>query len=61
MFVIKVGEIVEGAVVLEIDDPSGRVACALSNYHVWYIVEPNKNEAVEWKDNIHFIENFFDM
>jgi hypothetical protein len=47
-------------VVLEIGDPSGRVACALSNYHVWYIVEPNKNEAVEWKENIHFIEDFFD-
>ena len=60
MFCDKVGEIVEGAVVLEIGDPSGRVACALSNYNVWYIVEPNKNEAIEWKDNIHFIEDFFD-
>jgi predicted SAM-dependent methyltransferase len=60
MFCYKVGEIVEGAVVLEIGDPSGRVACALSNYNVWYIVEPNKNEAIEWKENIHFIEDFFD-
>lgn len=60
LFCDKVGEIVEGAVVLEIGDPSGRVACALSNYNVWYIVEPNKNEAIEWKENIHFIEDFFD-
>jgi predicted SAM-dependent methyltransferase len=60
MFCDKVGEIVEDAVVLEIGDPSGRVACALSNYDVWYIVEPNKNESVQWKENIHFIEDFFD-
>jgi len=60
MFCDKVEGIVEGAVVLEIGDPSGRVASALSNYDVWYIVEPNKNKAVEWKENIHFIEGFFD-
>ena len=60
LFCDKLKGIVEGGVVLEIGDPSGRFACALSNYDVWYIVEPNKNDAVEWKDNIHFIEDFFD-
>ena len=60
VFCNKVGDIVEGKVVLEIGDPSGRVACALDNYKDWYIVEPNKNESVQWKENVHFIEGFFD-
>jgi len=60
VFCNKVGEIVEGKVVLEIGDPSGRVACAVDNYKDWYIVEPNKNESIQWKNNINFIEQFFD-
>ena len=60
VFCNKVGEIVGGGIVLEIGDPSGRIAGVLDNYKDWYIVEPNKNESVQWKENVHFIEGFFD-
>jgi len=46
--------------VLEIGDPSGRIANRLDGYKKWYIVEPNKNESVCFKENICFIEGFFD-
>jgi SAM-dependent methyltransferase len=46
--------------ILEIGDPSGRIANASSGFSNWYIIEPNKNENIVFKQNIHFISAFFD-
>jgi predicted SAM-dependent methyltransferase len=46
--------------VLEIGDPSGRLATSLETYKEWVIIEPNKNNHINFKQNIHFIEGFFD-
>jgi hypothetical protein len=46
--------------ILEIGDPSGRIANACSGFSNWYIIEPNKNENIVFKENIHFISDFFD-
>jgi 2-polyprenyl-3-methyl-5-hydroxy-6-metoxy-1,4-benzoquinol methylase len=46
--------------ILEIGDPSGKIANALDNYNKWYIVEPNKNKNIQFDKNIEFITGFFD-
>jgi predicted SAM-dependent methyltransferase len=46
--------------IIEIGDPSGRIANASNGFSNWYIVEPNKNETIIFKKNIHFISDFFD-
>lgn len=45
---------------LEIGDPSGRIANYCNGFSNWYIIEPNKNTNIVFKDNIHFICDFFD-
>ena len=45
--------------ILEISDPSAKIASKISNLSkTWYIVEPNPN--INSFDNIIFIKNFFD-
>ena len=56
----KLFPIVNEKNVLEIGDPSGKIANKLTNYKKWYIVEPNKNNNIVFHDNIEFIEQFFD-
>ena len=51
--------IVDKKTVLEIGCPSGKLARKLDCYNKWYIVEPNKNESIEFNDKIVFIESFF--
>ena len=56
----KLFPIVNDKNVLEIGDPSGKIANKLNNYKKWYIVEPNKNKDIVFNDNVEFIEQFFD-
>jgi predicted SAM-dependent methyltransferase len=46
--------------ILEIGCPSGKIANESKDYDKWYIVEPNKNNNIDFKKNIIFIEKFFD-
>lgn len=46
--------------ILEIGDPSAKLANHIDNYHKWYIVEPNKNPNIVFHPNIKFIPQFFD-
>ena len=46
--------------ILEIGDPSGKIALKLNNYNKWFIVEKNKNNEVIFNEKITFIEQFFD-
>jgi len=52
--------IVSNKIILEIGDPSGKIANRINGFDKWYIVEPNKNSNIIFKDNIEFIEGFFD-
>ena len=45
---------------MEIGCPSGKIATNFSNYAKWYIVEPNKNNNIQFNNKIIFIERFFD-
>ena len=56
----KLFPIVNEKNVLEIGDPSGKIANKLTNYKKWYIVEPNKNKDIIFNDKVEFIEQFFD-
>jgi predicted SAM-dependent methyltransferase len=46
--------------ILEIGDPSGKIATRLDTYSKWFIIEPNKNKDIYFNDKITFIEGFFD-
>lgn len=46
--------------ILEIGDPSGKIANRVNNFNKWYIIEPNKNLDINFNSNIVFIERFFD-
>jgi len=49
-----------GKNILEIGDPSGKIATRLDKYSKWFIIEPNKNNKIDFNENIIFIEGFFD-
>jgi predicted SAM-dependent methyltransferase len=49
---------VEDKIVLEISDPSAKIASKIKNYDKWFIVEPNPN--LDSSKNIIFIKEFFD-
>ena len=44
--------------ILEIGDPSAKIAKIINSYNKWIIVEKNPN--ISSSDKIHFIEKFFD-
>jgi predicted SAM-dependent methyltransferase len=46
--------------ILEIGDPSGKIALKLNDYNKWIIVEKNKNSKIIFNEKITFIEQFFD-
>ena len=52
--------IVSNKIILEIGDPSGKIANRINGFDKWYIIEPNKNLNINFKENIEFIEEFFD-
>ena len=58
-FIDIIKPLIEDKTILEIGCPSGKIANSINNYKKWYIVEPNKNIDVIFKDNIEFIECFF--
>uniref|UniRef100_A0A6C0K3F0 C-methyltransferase domain-containing protein n=1 Tax=viral metagenome TaxID=1070528 RepID=A0A6C0K3F0_9ZZZZ len=60
LFCMSIQDIVNNKNVLEIGDPSAKIATKLNNYNKWYIIEPNKNNNIILKNNIEFIEGFFD-
>jgi len=49
---------IEDKIILEIGDPSAKIASISKKFKKWYIVEPNFNKSNT--DNIIFINNFFD-
>ena len=59
LFIKKIQNIINNKTVLEIGCPSGKIALKSNYYKHWYIVEPNKNPDVIFKENITFIEKFF--
>ncbi len=46
--------------ILEIGDPSGKIANRMDKYKKWFIIEPNKNKNIAFNEKIEFIESFFD-
>jgi hypothetical protein len=60
LFIKTIEKLVIGKNILEIGDPSGRIANNCHGFSNWYIIEPNKNKNIVFKENIHFISNFFD-
>jgi predicted SAM-dependent methyltransferase len=59
-FCNEINAFVNNKTILEIGCPSAKIASKLNNYDKWYIVEPNKNNNIFFKDKIIFIESFFD-
>ena len=59
-FVSLIENIIIDKNILEIGDPSGKIANRCENFNKWFIVEPNKNTTVHFNANIEFIEKFFD-
>ena len=60
LFISHVKSIVINKNILEIGDPSGKIALKLNEYRKWFIVEKNKNSEVNFNEKIIFIEQFFD-
>jgi predicted SAM-dependent methyltransferase len=58
-FVSLIENIIIDKTILEIGDPSGKIANQCKNFKKWIIVEPNKNLSVNFNKNIEFIELFF--
>lgn len=53
-----ISEHVQGKIVLEISDPSAKIAKKITGYKDWYIVEPNPETIIH--DKVTFIPKFFD-
>lgn len=60
LFNEKINKILKDKNILEIGCPSGKIALTHNNYKKWYIVEPNKNNSIDFNEKIIFIETFFD-
>lgn len=60
LFLNKIQNIIKNKNILEIGDPSGKIANRCETYNKWYIVEPNKNKNIIFNKNIEFIEGYFD-
>jgi predicted SAM-dependent methyltransferase len=60
LFIKKIAPLIEQKNVLEIGCPSGKLALKCNNYNKWYIVDPNKNNEINFNDKIIFIQKFFD-
>ena len=60
LFVSHIENIILDKNILEIGDPSGKIANRCNNYKNWFIIEPNKNQSITFNPKIQFIEKFFD-
>lgn len=60
LFIGKINDRIEDKNILEIGCPSGKLAMRCDNYKNWFIVDPNKNDDIKFKDNIIFVKGFFD-
>lgn len=60
LFCNKVQTIIIDKNVLEIGDPSGKIANRTDKYSNWFIIEPNKNDKIIFNNKITFIEGLFD-
>ena len=60
LFCESINDLIIDKNILEIGDPSGKIANRMDNYKKWHIIEPNKNKKIEFKEKIEFIESFFD-
>lgn len=60
LFTQNIVNIIENKNILEIGCPSGKIAQQLDNYNKWFIIDPNKNENINFKNNIYFIQSLFD-
>jgi SAM-dependent methyltransferase len=60
LFNENISKILKDKNILEIGCPSGKIALSHNNYNKWYIVEPNKNNSIDFNEKIIFIESFFD-
>lgn len=49
---------IDNKIVLEISDPSAKIAKLLNNFKYWYIVEPNPKKIKI--NNVEFVQQFFD-
>ena len=59
-FSIYIKEFIINKNVLEIGDPSAKIAKLSNNYNKWIIVEPTKNKNRSLNEKIIYIESFFD-
>lgn len=59
-FIQLIRPIIEDKYILEIGDPSGKIANRLDNYKKWTIIEPNKNKNITFNEKVEFIESYFD-
>jgi len=57
---LKLTDFVKNKTVLEIGDPSAKIASRIDGYVDWFIIEPNNNEKKTYKETIHIITSFFD-
>ena len=60
LLIEKINHIAYEKTILEIGCPSGKLANKCKDYKKWYIVEPNKNESIQFNEKTFFIETFFD-
>ena len=60
LFCESINDLIIDKNILEIGDPSGKIANRMNNYKKWHIVEPNKNKKIVFNEKIEFIESFFD-
>jgi predicted SAM-dependent methyltransferase len=60
IFINKLNPIIQDKNILEIGCPSGKIVSNVNSYNKWIIVEPNKNKKIVFKEDIIFIEKFFD-
>jgi len=51
---------INNKIILEIGDPSAKIASLCNNYERWIIVEPSKNTKLLFNEKITFIDGFFD-
>ncbi len=61
LFTERLQPLIENKNVLEIGCPSGKIALKMNNFQNYFIVDPNKNENIDFQQkNITFIQSFFD-
>jgi predicted SAM-dependent methyltransferase len=60
LFCKKIEPFIVDKNILEIGDPSGKIANRSYDYKNWFIIEPNKNNRITFNEKITFIEGFFD-